>query len=58
MDGKTLKIIIPAETLKNARVYTAKVPGNPADHLLTAILLRAEGECATFEARYQVSQNV
>lgn len=54
LDGKKLTVSIPVETLKNARVYTASVPGNPADHLLTAILLRAEGADVVFEARYQM----
>ncbi len=55
LNGKTLLVRIGPETLRQARVYTARMPGNPADHPLTAILLRARGSHVRFAADYSVS---
>ena len=52
--GRTLIVRIAPETLRGAQVYTAHMPGNPADHPLTAILLRTTGNAVRFEARYEV----
>ncbi len=53
MDGKKIKATIDPETVKAVEVYTAIMPGNPADHPLHAILLRVTGDDVTIKARYE-----
>ena len=53
MDGKKIKATIDPETVKKVSVYTAIMPGNPADHPLHAILLRVTGDDVTIKARYE-----
>ncbi|MBQ2955486.1 MAG: heparinase II/III family protein, partial [Clostridia bacterium] len=53
LNGRKIIASICPETLKNVAVYTAVMPGNPADHPLTAILLRATSADLTIRASYR-----
>ncbi len=53
LDGRKLTASICPETLKNVDVYTAVMPGNPADHPLTAILLRTTSADVIIRASYE-----
>ena len=52
---KTLTVRIAPETLRDVTVYTAVMPGNPADQPLTAILLRTTGDDVRVEATYEIA---
>ena len=53
LGGQTLTVRIAPETLEKVSVYTAVMPGNPADQQLTAILLRTTGDDVCVEATYE-----
>ena len=53
LEGKRIRVHICPETLKNVELYTAIMPGNPADHPLTAILLRTTSDDVVVEASYE-----
>ncbi len=54
MNGRSLTVRIAPETLEHVALYTAHMPGNPTDHVQTAILLRAHGADICFQARYEI----
>lgn len=54
LGDRALTVRIAPETLRNVRVYTAVMPGNPADQPLTAILLRTTGDNVRVEATYEM----
>ena len=53
LNGRTLTVRLPRGTTENARVFTAKIPSNPANISLTAIIVRARAASVRFEARYK-----
>lgn len=53
LNGKKIKASICPDTLKNVELYTAIMPGNPADHPLHAILLRATAKDVVVKAAYR-----
>ena len=53
LNGKKIKASICPDTLKNVELYTAIMPGNPADHPLHAILLRATANDVVIKAAYR-----
>ena len=57
LNGQVLEVLIPSETACQSRVFTAHMPGNPANTTMTAVIVRAHGAQIRFEARYEVINN-
>ena len=53
LNGKRLTVRLSPETTRDARVFAAHMPGNPADISLTAVIVRREGAHVRFEAQYE-----
>ena len=55
LNGKTLTLRLPPETTRMGRIYTALMPGSPANTYVTAVILRAEGTALRIEAVYETN---
>lgn len=49
LEGRTLRLSIPATGME---VFAARSPGNPGNHLRTALILRQKGRKAIFDVTY------
>ena len=52
LGGKTLTVAV--EDAADAEIFTARAPGNPADHLRHVLILRRRGQSASFAVTYSV----
>jgi len=52
LGGKTLTVAV--EDAGDAEIFTARAPGNPADHLRHVLILRRRGQSASFAVTYSV----
>ena len=53
LNDRKIRARINPETLKNVELYTAIMPGNPADHPLHTILLRTTASDVVIKAEYE-----
>ena len=53
LNGRRLTVRLSPGTVRAGKVFTARIPGNPADTYLTAIVVRIEGASVRVEATYK-----
>ena len=57
LDGQTLTVRLSKDTVSAGKVFTARMPGNPANTAMTAIIVRINSAHVRIEARYEVKSS-